>query len=229
MVDGVSGGGHVGNVQFSTGKMSLETLVTLVLTERQEFFDTEVRSKVSNMREKNAQLKSLGEAMASITERKKLFGKSSPSSSDIINKRGDKEEWEARRTKLTDTKNGWGTGAEWYKNASAWVADKDCTWSADTKQKVLEDIELGRLAQENGVNTGKNGDPLGFAVNNHTYGALEALEAKLNAQKDTLTNDTQLDQIELQSMMGKLTNITSLLSTMIKKFDDSHADIIRRV
>ena len=246
MVDGVNSYTPVGNYKVATDGMSLEFLVQLTLTERHGILETDVRNKMSNMREKNAKLKDIGEAMANITARKKEFDKSSPSSKDIINKRLENElpenvgikdfdkvkrefsSWEDRRDLLMDSKK-WGTGIEKYDKIAEWINSPACTWSAALKEATLIDVKLARLAEENGVNTGKNGDPLGFLVNNNTYGSFEALEAKLNAQKDALTNDTQLDQIELQSLMGKLQNLTSLLSTMVKKFDDSHADIIRRV
>jgi hypothetical protein len=247
MVDGVNSYTPVGNYKVATDGMSLEFLVQLTLTERHGILETDVRNKMSNMREKNAKLKEIGEAMANITARKKEFSKSSPSSTDIIKKRLENElpqnikafedmdkakkefsSWDDRRDLLLDSKK-WGTGIEKYDKIAEWINSPACTWSAALKEATLIDVKLARLAEENGVNTGKNGDPAGFLANNNNYGSFEALEAKLNAQKDALTNDTQLDQIELQSLMGKLQNLTSLLSTMVKKFDDSHADIIRRV
>ncbi len=240
MVDGVNSYTPVGNYKVATDGMSLEFLVQLTLTERHGILETDVRNKMSNMREKNAKLKDIGEAMANITARKKEFKKSSPSSTDIINSRTEKTgtytadgknlaetDWNGRRDILTDSK--WGTGVDKYDKIAEWINSPDCDWSDSIKEATLIDVQLARLAEENGVDTGSNGDPEAFLVNNNTYGSFEALEAKLNAQKDALTNDTQLDQIELQSLMGKLQNLTSLLSTMVKKFDDSHADIIRRV
>ena len=91
----------------------------------------------------------------------------------------------------------------------------------------MEDIELAEYAAKYGVNTGADGDPFAFASGAMNLGSLEALQAQIKASTDSLGNESQMDQIALQSAMNKMQNTSQLLSTVIKKFDDLKGTIIR--
>jgi hypothetical protein len=88
---------------------------------------------------------------------------------------------------------------------------------------------MAEAAQNYGLNNGNNADPLAFAVNDMNLGAVETLQTQIKTQTDALGNETQLDQIGLQSAMNKAQNTAQLLSTLVKKFDDTHASINRNI
>jgi hypothetical protein len=166
---------------------------------------------------------------AMVTERMKQCG-GSPKSDTQINKfKEDKTSagWEARRDVLAKVTGDPNKPGEYYTNARKAVNDSD--WPSDVKTRVLADLDLAEAAATYGVNTGTHGDPMAFVVGDQTYGSLEAMQAKLKAQTDSLTNDTQLDQIRLQSIMAKVQNLAQLLSTLVKKFDDTHGSLIRNM
>lgn len=138
--------------------------------------------------------------------------------------------WTQRREALMDSSKVPGDcnkPGEWYTNARKYV-NEQTDWKPETRERVLKDLDLAETAASYGINTGTNGDPIGFAVNNNNYGSLEALQAKIKSQTDALTNDTQLDQIRLQSLMSKVQNLAQLLSTMVKKFDDTQASLVQK-
>lgn len=201
--------------------MDLETMITLVLSEKQQIFETQVQGLVKNMQAKNDRLKALGEIAARITARQKEFSKDAKSST-MINKFEGTPAWEQRRTELLPS----GSKSDW---AAARKHVNDSTWDAKTKARALEDIELAEYAAQYGVNTGAGGDPLAFAVGGMNLGSLEALQAQIKASTDSLGNESQMDQIALQSAMNKMQNTSQLLSTVIKKFDDLKGSIVRNV
>ena len=237
--------------------MSLETLVMAVLSDRHMATENMVMDQIKQMQEKNKELKKLGDLTAEVTARMKEFG-NDPKSDTVINKideKGDQSKavkpdnmdsfswaiikkdypgpgnWTQRRKDLMDSSKVPGDcnkPGEWYTNARKYV-NSQTDWKPETRERVLKDLDLAEAAASYGINTGKNGDPIGFAVNNNNYGSCEALQAKIKSQTDSLTNDTQLDQIRLQSLMSKTQNLSQLLSTMLKKFDDTQGSLIRNV
>lgn len=218
----------VGGINPFAG-MSLETMVMAVLSERHMTMENMVMDQIKQMQEKNNQLKKMGEMTAMVTERLKQFG-GSPKSDTQINKfKDDKSEagWTARRDVLAKVAGDPNKPGEYYTNAREAV--KNSNWPDDVKTRVANDLDLAEAAASYGVNTGTHGDPMAFVVGDQTYGSLEAMQAKLKSQTDSLTNDTQLDQIRLQSIMAKVQNLAQLLSTMVKKFDDTHGSLIRNV
>ena len=201
--------------------MDLETMITLVLSEKQQIFEAQVQGLVKNMQSKNDRLKALGEIAARITARQKEFPKDAKSNT-MINKFEGTPDWETRRTALlVDAGKG-----DW---AAARKTVENSTWDAASKARALEDIELAEYAAQYGVNTGDGGNPLAFAVGGMNQGSLEALQAQIKASTDSLGNESQMDQIALQSAMNKMQNTSQLLSTVIKKFDDLKGSIVRNV
>lgn len=205
----------------SVGKMSLETEVMLVLSEKNQIFESQVMDRIKEMRDKNNKLKQLGEMAAMVTTRQKEFS-GTAKSSDKIKKWGDAKEWETRRTELMNNQTP-------FDGDKARKVVADSNWSAETKARVLQDIQIAELARDFGINSGDNANPIAFAVNDMNLGAVETLQAQIKSQTDALGNETQLDQIGLQSSMNKAQNTAQLLSTMIKKFDDLHASINRNI
>lgn len=235
--------------------MSLETLVMAVLSERHTVSENMVMDQIKQMQEKNKELKKLGDLTAEVTARMKEFG-SDPKSGTVIrhiDEKGNQAKavkpadvpgpvweimkkdypgpgnWKQRREDLMDSSKVPGDcnkPGEWYTNARKYVSEQT-DWKPETRERVLKDLDLAEAAASYGINTGANGDPIGFAVNDNNYGSLEALQAKIKAQTDALTNDTQLDQIRLQSLMSKVQNLAQLLSTMVKKFDDTQGSLVR--
>ena len=236
--------------------MSLETLVMAVLSDRHMATENMVMGQIKQMQEKNKELKKLGDLTAEVTARMKEFG-NDPKSGTVINKideKGDRSKpirpanmddlswrlfkplapgagnWTQRRNDLMDSSKVPGDcnkPGEWYTNARKYV-NEQTDWKPETRERVLKDLDLAEVAASYGINTGTNGDPIGFAVNNNNYGSLEALQAKIKSQTDALTNDTQLDQIRLQSLMSKTQNLAQLLSTMVKKFDDTQSSLVQK-
>ena len=219
--------------------MSLETMVMVVLSERHQTMENMVMDQIKAMQEKNLKLKQLGELSATITARMKDFPADAKSDTKI-NKYKEKGEtvngknvgtWLGRRADFMQgvkVKGDPNKPGEYYDNAREYVKNRS-DWSAETKARVLEDLELGEAAAAMGVNVGTNGEPIAFVVNDVKYGALEALQAKVKSQTDALTNDTQLEQIRLQSLMSKVQNLAQMLSNMVKKFDDTHGALIRNI
>ena len=198
--------------------MSLETAVMLVLSEKNQIFESQVMDRIKEMRDKNAELKRLGELTSMLTSRQKEFAS------------GAKTTDHASGT-LSSTVN----DAIWKEcnpfdaaRARAWV-NNNSTLSATDKARILENIQLAEAAQSYGVLSGAHNSPTDFMTGRMTLGAVENLQAQLKAQTDALGNETQLDQIGLQSSMNKAQNTAQLLSTLVKKFDDLHASIGRNM
>ncbi len=198
--------------------MSLETAVMLVLSEKNQIFESQVMDRIKEMREKNAELKRLGELTSLLTSRQKEF------------KSG------AKTTDHADGTHASAVNDAIWKNCNPFDADKAREWvnnnstlSATDKARLLEDIQLAETAQSYGCLTGAHNSPTDFMTGRMTLGAVENLQAQLKAQTDALGNETQLDQIGLQSSMNKAQNTAQLLSTLVKKFDDLHASINRNM
>lgn len=217
-INSVSGATGVSSLEG----MSLETAVMLVLSEKNQIFESQVMDRIKEMREKNAELKRLGELTALLTSRQKEF------------KSGAKTTDHAEGTHSA-TLNDY-----IWKNCNPFDADKAREWvnndpalanllPADQKARLLEDIQLAEAAQSYGCLTGAHNSPTDFMTGRMTLGAVENLQAQLKAQTDALGNETQLDQIGLQSAMNKAQNTAQLLSTLVKKFDDLHASIGRNM
>jgi hypothetical protein len=197
--------------------MSLETAVMLVLSEKNQIFESQVMDRVKEMRDKNAELKRLGELASLVTARSKEF-KSGAKTSDHNDG--------PHSSTIND--------AIWKENnpfdatkARAWV-DRQ-SYSAETKARMKEDILIAEAAQSYGTNSGAHNGATDFMTSRMTLGAVETLQAQIKAQTDALGNETQLDQIGLQSAMNKAQNTAQLLSTLVKKFDDTHASINRNI
>ena len=220
-INSVSGATGVSSLEG----MSLETAVMLVLSEKNQIFESQVMDRVKEMREKNAELKRLGELTALLTSRQKEFksgakttdhadGTHSATLNDVIWAKCNPFDAEKAR--------------EWV-NSGKPPLDDPSFFPADQKARLLEDIQLAEAAQSYGCLTGAHNSPTDFMTGRMTLGAVENLQAQLKAQTDALGNETQLDQIGLQSAMNKAQNTAQLLSTLVKKFDDLHASINRNM
>lgn len=201
--------------------MSLETAVMLVLSEKNQIFESQVMDRIKEMREKNAELKRLGELTALLTSRQKEF-KSGAKTTDHANGTFSAEINDAIWASCNPFDAAKAREVVTNGPFSTLISDTD-------KARMLENIQLAETAQSYGCLTGAHNSPTDFMTGRMTLGAVENLQAQLKAQTDALGNETQLDQIGLQSAMNKAQNTAQLLSTLVKKFDDLHASINRNM
>ena len=233
----------VGQVQdIDTSSMDIESLIIAVVQKRVEHCENQVRMKVEDMQMRNNKLKAMGELQAEITKQMKgfnndaksaserddsgstyrkqvdgaFYGQSAVSGTDASVKNRDTVN---QKLDSLDKKDDVHAGLDERLKAIEAAKIPD-----DAKQIYRDNIAAARTAYDAGL---IRDDAYAMAKGEVSYGALETLKQQVSAKVDALGNDAQLDQIALQSWTTKMTNTQQLLSTLIKKFDDTHSAIIR--
>jgi len=201
--------------------MTVESAMMFVLSDRQKIFTTDVQNRLKEMQEVNSKLKAIGQDLATMTAMsKKVDGDKGTSH---MSHAADGDQYAARRQKLLDLPGTPGS-AEWNAAAKKEVA----SWgmSKTDTERWNSQIDIAGKMHAAGFNSGANQDPLGAAVGDLTKDGIDSFTAQLTQQKDALSNDSQLSQINLQQAMSKMKNIEDFLSGAVRKFAENHATII---
>ena len=224
---GVSNLSGVNALQDIKG-VSLETLLFTVLAERQNLCDKEVRRTVEGMQSKNQLLSKISHAQANVTASKKQFPPDAKGTNLLDGYKQAKDLSKDKKAELDKVPADAQTDPALRLTQQEAVANK---W-ADGPEKAgtLERIALAREALGAGFSTNTSYQNITSLVNGDiSKDGLDVLEVKLKSQSDAIANETTLDQITMQSWLGKLTNVQNMISTLTKKFDDLDAGIIRNM
>ena len=224
---GVSNLSGVNALQDIKG-VSLETLLFTVLAERQNLCDKEVRRTVEGMQSKNQLLSKISQAQANVTASKKQFPPDAKGTNLLDGYKQAKDLSKDKKAELDKVPADAQTDPALRLTQQEAVANK---W-ADGPEKAgtLERIALAREALGAGFSTNTSYQNITSLVNGDiSKDGLDVLEVKLKSQSDAIANETTLDQITMQSWLGKLTNVQNMISTLTKKFDDLAAGIIRNM
>jgi hypothetical protein len=237
------------NGELDISQMDIESAICYVVQQRVTECEKQVQSKVADMQARNQKLKALGEAQTNITAMMKDFPADAKSTTNRHDGDGSyddklKAAAEAQSPVTGDPKSKMQTpqdlqnkiheiannkdlsGQEKIDQANA--AIREANVKESVKEEWLKNIDMAQVGLDNGMsNYDPNKDVAAMMKGEISYGSLETLKQQISAQVDSLGNDAQMDQIALQSWTTKYTNANQLLSTLMKKFDDAHAGIIR--
>lgn len=210
-------------------QISIEIMVLTVLAARERECDNQVRRMLGGMQLKNKQLAANAQAQANITALKSQFPSGAKGDAKLDGNT------DAFKNGLTDAQKLELSGAAANANTEP---DKRIAQNEeivrkwpDSPQKTatLERCALARMALNVGFSTNTGHQDINSLIKGDiSFDGLETLDVKLKAESDAIGQETAIDQIGLQSWIGKLNNIITLLSTMVKKFEEMVAGIINK-
>lgn len=206
-------------------KLDLETAMSVVMINRTKALDGVLNQQMQDMQQRNNQIKALNK----LNELLRVGGNAvtdanSASWSNVWNSGGDGVIF--NQTGLMDVEKV-GAQTRYVPKTDMYAVAKEAGLDVSKyfdfkEQRNAGDIKFGYYALKTGTIDGKAEKDGG-----KTFG--EALRESIGDVIKDLTNEAQLEQIKLQSMMNKRSQAYELLSNLTSKFDSGRDKIIGNI
>jgi len=218
-----------GGDDVDVSKLDFESAVAVVLTNRTEALDQVLNGQLADMNQRNAQIKALNKFNELLRTSKDGAGVTDANKAAFDNSGG----WNG-------VVNG-GNGAWADLNGKRVLASKDDLYFKAKDlgidaSKYFEWVPNGNVSWDSGKT---NFDTGYFKIKSGTVDGRDQKDGGVSfadSMKETigdvikdLTNEAQLDQIKLQSMMNKRGQVFELLSNMTSKLDSTRDKIVGNI
>lgn len=178
----------------------VDTLMLMVQGERTKLLDSQLKSQISDIQKRNAQIAKLNNVSSALNGLLNLY----PAS--------DKDNSKMKDAKIPN----------WNKAGSA--EDNRYKQMRDSLYAAMKDAGMDANAADGSYALNIKG-----GLNEVTKGSLNTAIQVVKNQVDALSNTQQTDMLRLQSLSNKRNEAFDLMTNSVKKKDDSNSAIIRNM